>query len=188
MPNLAFYAADTDLASVLEFAMAKAECEAFASYSVPGQPLTGFSSPAEVLDVLHDAPAKSLGLMLYSPRMRGRFRTRRFELKARGSEPRSWRETIEGWGLIQLQLHDMFRDTLAPCHTNHNSEARARKWESTYPDWPPLAEWDFREVTSISRKINTHVHSLAVARHGSCPVLPKAYAALESGSVTMRAT
>ena len=158
------------------------------SYSVPGKGLRRFKTLQEVLEVFDGASCLSVELMLYSPSMRGRYRISRIDLKTKVFAATPWRETIEGWGLIQLSLRGVREGALPPSHTNHNTEARALKWAPTYPDSPPVAEWDFTEVTKVSRRINTHIRdTLAVARTGSRLILAGAQALLQSGAVTLRA-
>lgn len=183
MPNLDFYAVDSDLLLILEFVMGHAGCTPFESYSTPGEPLKRFRAPQEVLDQLSATPSHSLGLMLHSPQMGGQYRVRRFQLKTNSVQ--TWRETIEGWGLIQLELRGVTGRVLMPCHTNHNTEARARKWESTYPNFPPLAEWDFAQVSHISRQINTYIRKIAVVRFGARPILKGAQTLVGANDVSL---
>ncbi len=188
MPNLDFYAARPDLDAVLAFVLGAAGCEVFESYSVPGKGLRRFKTLQDVLEVFDGARSQSVELMLYSPSMRGRYRISRIDLKPKALAATPWRETIEGWGLIQLSLRGVREGALPPSHTNHNTEVRALKWEPSYPHFPPLAEWDFTEVTRVSRRINTYIRdTLAVARSGSRPILAGAQALIQGGAVTLRA-
>jgi hypothetical protein len=131
--------------------------------------------------------AGGLGLMIYSPSMKGQFTIERFDLKPGAIPGKSWRERISGWGLIQMELGKARNGVLTPSVTNHNTEKRARAWEQTYPSIPPLQGWDFVEVTRISRRINRHITSLGVRREGPRPVLPGAEAMQKSGGIVLGA-
>jgi hypothetical protein len=184
VPNLDFFAARPDLDALLDFVFDETECQVFESYSTPGHPLVKFASTAEVLHMFDSSGGVHLGLMLYADAMKGRYRIRRFDLKRELFPDTPWRETVEGWGLIQLELNGVRNGRLEHCHTNHNSEARALKWEATYPDFPPVQEWDFGAVSRISSRINRHVRTrLAVAKVGSRPLLAGAQAFFATGAV-----
>jgi len=171
---------------LLDFIIQQTGCDVFESYSALNRPLVQFSSSAAILEAFDGAGGVNLGLMLYAPEMRGRFRIRRFDLSRDLFPDEPWRETIEGWGLIQLELAGVRAGRLGHCHTNHNSETRAFRWEPTYPDFPPVSEWNFKAVTSISSRINRHVRGkLAVSKIGSRPVLAGAQALLDSGIVIL---
>jgi hypothetical protein len=185
MSNLDFYAAGSDFVPVIEFVMNGAACAVFETYSAPERPLRQFHTPGEILAELSRSP--SLGLMLYSSEMRGRTRIRRYDFKEKKTAPTSWRETIEGWGLIQLELRAPSGTTLSPSHTNHNSRERAMKWSTTYLDFPPVAEWAFDVVTRISRSINQHIRKLSVAKTASRPILGEANGLLEGGRISLAA-
>src|SRR6478736_4738835 len=104
MPTLDFCAARSDLDAVVAFVLGPAGCHIFESYSIPGSALRQFNTSQEVLEVFDGASSQSVELMLYSPSMRGRYQVRRIDLKRKAFAEPPWRETIEGWGLIQLSL------------------------------------------------------------------------------------
>ncbi|MEM9196010.1 MAG: hypothetical protein AAGF12_42990, partial [Myxococcota bacterium] len=134
MPRLSFYATEVDLAPVVEFVLDDG-CELFESNSRLGERIQRWTEPSAVLKALAEAPFSSLYLQLYRPSMRGNVVVRRFDVSVNAAEGAlPWRETSQGWGLIQLHLHLPKDGRLGPCSTNHNSEARARKWAPLYPE------------------------------------------------------
>jgi hypothetical protein len=183
MPHLAFYAAPDDVPFIIEFVLQ--DCRVFESYSAPDKSLRGLATPVEVRDAFERSAG--LGLMIYSPSMKGQFTIERFDLKPGAIPGKSWRERISGWGLIQMELRGVRDGALAPSFTNHNTDKRARAWERTYPQLPPVQEWDFGEVTRISRRINRHIASLGVGKDGPRPVLPGAEAMRKTGGVVFGA-
>lgn len=101
---------------------------------------------------------------------------RRYELNPGALGDATFRFACEGWGLIQLFLRTPRDGQLPVSHTNHNSAARARAWAPTYPELGDPDLWDWRQVARASRRLNRHIQGLAVAKDGSRPVLPAAYA------------
>jgi hypothetical protein len=91
---------------------------------------------------------------------------------------------------MRIQMHfGALRDgKLSPSSTNHNTETRARAWEPTYPDFGPVAAWDFKEVTRVSRRINRNIADrLALRKEGARAVLPGAQALIDTGSAVLGA-
>jgi hypothetical protein len=82
-----------------------------------------------------------------------------------------------GWGLIQLLFVVHHHGMLDLSHANHNTEKRAAKWADVDAD--RLADpddWDWKEVTRQSGRLNRAIRALAVDKIGSHPVLPEAAA------------
>ncbi len=70
-----------------------------------------------------------------------------------GSVPgHTLRYTWQGWGLISVQLTrgDQPNDA---SRVSANSEKRALKWESTYPEWESPATWTWKAVESHARRL-----------------------------------
>ena len=183
MPNLDFYATSEDVALILDFVLQ--ECRVFESYSRPDEPLRSFSTPVEVCRALEQNGPGSFGLVIYSPSMKGEFIIERVVLREGAVPGKSWREQISGWGFISMVLRGVQDGKLGPSFTNHNSETRAYAWEETYPAFPTVRGWDFREVTRISRRINHRIVRLAIRKEGARSILPGADALLRSGEVAL---
>jgi hypothetical protein len=183
VPHLGFYATADDVVAIMELVLR--ECRVFESYSVPDAPLREFASALDVSGAFTQGGPGGLGLMLYSPSMKGEFIVERFELRPRAIPGKSWRERIGGWGLIQMQLGGVRQGALRPSSTNHNSETRARAWSGTIRELPPVEAWDFQEVTRISRRINRHITGLGVRKDGARPILPGAHALTTAGTVVL---
>ena len=187
MPNCDFYATASDIEDVLNFVFGLEGIAIFEHYSPFDQSLVQFHSPADISRRYADtgvckgnAPSVLLAICPVS-HMENK-QVKRITLKPGKASGASFREVIEGWGLIQLQIGGVGPKGIVHSHTNHNSEARAKKWESTYPDLGPVADWDFRLVSSISGRINRHIRdNLAVTKIGSRPVLEDAKARIDSG-------
>src|SRR2546426_11648858 len=100
---------------------------------------------------------------------------RRIALVPAKCQGATFRWTIEGWGLITMQLGGSSLVGLVASHTNHNSAERARKWEQTLNrTLGSVSAWDWPEVSRVSRRLNRQIRKLAVSKVGSRVVLPDA--------------
>lgn len=187
MPNCDFYAAPGDFEPILQFVFEDLQCRVLEAYSGFDRNLREFSC----LDELVEGSESKLGdcsngklscfLMLWPVEASDQVRIRRMELNPAAGLG-THRYTVEGWGLISLQLGGLGKTGLHPSHTNHNSENRARKWADTYKalmGTPSAWNWDV--VTRTSAKLNYRIRSLAVSKTRNRPVLPAAKNALNAG-------
>jgi hypothetical protein len=181
MPNLDFYAAGSDRDAVVDLIFSQPGCRIFESYSRPSQDIVEFTSPDHLRAALRSEPVVGQDLMQIAP-PQAPFQIRRFALRPELCHGHTFRHTIEGWGLIQFHLGGTGPDGVIGSHTNHNSVARARAWEPTYPDWPGVEQWDWKSVAFVSSRLNRMIRKLAVAKIGSRPVLPSAAALIASGT------
>jgi hypothetical protein len=191
VPNCDFYAAPGDFEPILRFIFEDMDCRVFEAYSRFDHDLREFSRLEEIVDNTHSRledrsnSKLSFSLMLWPFQASNQVRIRRIELNP-AARLGKYRHTVEGWGLISLQLRGLAEAELHPSHTNHNSENRAKKWAGTYKDTmgdPSAWNWDI--VTGTSAKLNRHIRSLATAKIGSRPVLPAAKKALDAGARAM---
>jgi hypothetical protein len=187
VPNCDFYAAPGDFEPILQFVFEEMECRVFQAYSRVDSDLKEFSRLDELVHStelkLGDCSNRNLScsLMLWPVQASDQVQIRRIELNP-AARLGTHKHTVEGWGLISLQLGGLGNMGVHPSHTNHNSENRARKWADTYKDTmgDPSA-WDWDVVTRTSAKLNRRIHSLATTKLRSRPVLPAAKEALDSG-------
>jgi len=184
LPHLAFYAARDDIRVIIDFAINEVGCTLFESYSVPNQHLRELPSADAALSVF-DAGPGSLLVMMYRSSMRGQHSIRRIMLDPNTIPGASWRESIDGWGLIQLAIPKPIDGRLRASQTNHNTEVRARAWSAEHPEIPSLDDWDFKEVTRISNKLNRFIRKLSVDKHQGTAVLRAAKALHSEGSIVL---
>lgn len=97
-----------------------------------------------------------------------------------------FRWEASGWGLLRLVLRAPVGGVLGPSWADHNSEARARKWEPTYLDQPDrVADWNWASVTRSSSSLNRLIRQLAAEKSGSRWVLAGAVEAFAQGLLRM---
>jgi hypothetical protein len=187
LPNCDFYAAPGDFEPILQFLFEDLQCRVFEAFSRFDRDLREFSCMDELVEStelkLGDCANSRLSchLALWPVEASDQVRIRRIELNP-AARLGTHRYSVEGWGLISLQLGGLGKIELHPSHTNHNSENRARKWAHTYEyllGHPSAWNWDV--VTRTSAKLNRRIRSLAAAKIGSRPVLPAAKEALDTG-------
>ena len=125
------------------------------AYSRFDFPLRSFGDPTSLERVIHaerEAGNKSVSLVVHYPESKGQVITRRINLLPEKCNGASWRETLEGWGLIQLQLEYQGGDTVK-CRIAVNSERRAEAWAQTYPEFGSPELWDWQAVERHARRL-----------------------------------
>lgn len=171
MPSFHFYAAPDDRGDVVAFALNSLACRVFEKYSAPDAPLREFA--ASELPRLDTAVGiQDCHLVVWSPSFRAEPLRRRIQLTPGAIPGHSHRFVLEGWGLVHLQFVAIKGNALSPSRLTFNSEARARKWETT--DAVHLgasAAWDWNAVADIGRRLRNHIARAGVAKVGACPIL-----------------
>lgn len=188
MSNCDFYAVRDDLISLLDFIYDETDCRVYESYSEYGKNLREFKSITELLKAfdLGQCRRQSDQILLqpYSPSAKGKFLVEKMNLNPAKCRGHTIRYSPGGWGLIQLYLGGIFEPEkkIVHSHLNHNSEKRALKWASTYPNYDKPEEWDWKSLNTTSRKIVHHItKKLSDKKEGSRSVLTKAAVCLDSG-------
>lgn len=177
LPNCDFLATKSDLEAVLGFVFDSREFTAYEAYSEPETELRTVCSTAELAALYPLGLCQGTGhsvLLQLVAKNSGAVTVERFALDPTKCEGKTYRYRSSGWGLIQLYLGGIGPKGLVPSHTNHNSQARALKWASTYPELPPPSTWDWPVLLAASSKLNRYIRKLAVSREGNRLVLPEA--------------
>lgn len=179
MPNCDFLAAGSDFDLVLTHVFESGRFLVYEHYSPYEQELLEFRSHSEVRDRYPNVgrcggSAHSVLLQLLVPGT-GSLVRERISLNPKSCAGATFRYAARGWGLVQLQLGGTGPKGLVASHTNHNSRARAMKWEVDYGETlGPAAAWDWPAIEKASRSLNRFISKVAVRKEGSRPVLPEA--------------
>jgi hypothetical protein len=186
MPNIDFYAAGADFLAVLTYVFKQSACRVFESYSPPGEAIAEFKAIDDLSARYPIGVCRGSGpsvlLQLVPPGASHQFGIRRISSPPELCDGHTFRYAVEGWGLIQLQLGGIGPRGLVNSHSNHNTEARARKWSETYPELGPIEIWNWRETTAVLSALNRFIRTkLATYKLGSRLVLPDAAAAFAAG-------
>jgi hypothetical protein len=186
MPNIDFYAAGADFFPVLTYIFKQSTCRVFESYSPPGEEIAEFKSIDDLSARYPIGVCRGSGpsvlLQLVPQSASDQFSIRRISMQPEHCDGHTFRYAVEGWGLIHLHLGGISSQGLVNSHSNHNTEARARKWSKSYQEIGPMEIWNWRETTVVSSALSRFIRSkLATYKLGSRPVLPEAAAAFAAG-------
>jgi hypothetical protein len=181
MPSCRFFAVGDDAHAVFEAVLADGSLQLFEQYSRPNSELRAFQTPAEAAAAFASGIH---GFTLYAPACGARIAPRRFALKADTFGAGAFRYQIVGWGTLNLQFGSEARGRLHESFLNHNSEARARKWEPGGRDELGAVDaWHWPEVAQAARRVVGLIRRLGVARLGATIVLPTAHGRAERGEL-----
>jgi hypothetical protein len=125
------------------------------AYSVPEEDVRRFDTESGLLDDIDrsfSGKVRWAYYMIYYPEAKGLVRKKRNDLLPEKNGGKRFRFTVEGWGLIQLQLSGV-DDQKVKCRVAVNSEKRALTWFATYPDHGDPRLWDWKLVERHARRI-----------------------------------
>ena len=120
----------------------------YESYSECERHTRSFPSAEAVLGHIRAERAKGiryLGLAVHYPAAKGHVAMRRIDLIPEKNNGATWRESVEGWGLIHLQLTFSGQDAVE-CRITVNSSKRAAAWVQTVPKLGDPSQWDWPVV------------------------------------------
>jgi hypothetical protein len=149
---------DTIAASYLPVILAAAmeDADAYEAYSEPERKLRSFpalDSLLEYMDSKQKAGERHVALSVYFRDTKGCVQTRRISLRPEKSDGATWREAVDGWGLVQVQIK-FLHDNLVECRVAANSAKRAAAWASSNPAMGAPGLWDWKLVDKhVSRLI-----------------------------------
>lgn len=191
MPNCNFYAIDNDFEAILDFVFSDMECRVFESYSKYDKELVEFECADEVVEYyklveFSRKPNCAASLMLWPTKASDDVRVNRIELNPKKCQGATHRYRVDGWGLVSLELRGINKAGLQYSHTNHNTEKRAVAWETNYGDvMGSPSNWDWKIVTSTSRKLHSFIKKHSTKKVGSMPVMQCAEAITLAGEVAV---
>lgn len=171
MSSLSFYAANEDFVPIIEFVL-KAGFTVY-EQSSRDRGLRTYKTVDEVYeDYSRVTVNRVLYLTLYHPSMGGQVGIERTELNP-GLE-HTFRYDVEVWGLMQLHCGTVHDECIEPSYTAHNTKKRAQLWADTITRLGGYEDWDWMQTEKLSRALRYHIRKLAVSKHGSRPILPRA--------------
>jgi hypothetical protein len=151
------------LAAILAAAMQ--DSDVYEAYSEPERKLRSFPTLdrlLEYVDSKHKAGERHVALSVYFRDTKGAVETRRISLRPEKNGGATWREAVNGWGLVQVQFK-FLQDGLVECRIAANSEKRAVAWASNHPAVDAPGLWDWKLVEKHVRRL------IRVLRQGERP-------------------
>lgn len=133
--------------------------EAYSEYDY--EPIS-FNCPLELSAYIKQKISNPKGLahlFVVYPDMEGKAIKRRIELNPLKAPNYKFRYTWEGWGLISIQV--AAPDLGIASNIGANSEARAIKWASTYPELEPPSVWNWAAVKKHQSRLKRVLKKIA---------------------------
>jgi hypothetical protein len=148
---------DTIAASYLPAILAAAmeDADVYEAYSEPERKLRSFptlDSLLEYVDSRQKAGERHVALSVYFRDTRGGVQTRRISLHPEKNGGATWREAVNGWGLVQVQFK-FLQGGLVECRIAANSEKRAAAWASNNPAMDAPGLWDWKLVDKHTSRL-----------------------------------
>jgi len=181
-----FFADGTDKIELLQHIFQETDLQLFDSYSNYDQEICRYKSTTEITSKfdLQSGGQSAVSFVLWSPKFEGKVNFKKIELDQKRVKGHKFRYATEGWGLIQLYFGGIQNNVLHHSHIGHQSLKRAMAWEHTGPTLGKVADWNWNEVNSTSRKLKYHIHNkMAVRKIGSLDILKGAEKLNGSGTI-----
>jgi len=89
----------------------------------------------------------------------GHVEARRISLDPKKCDGHTFRYSLDGWGLIQIQITENGQG-LCECRIAVNSPKRAQAWADTYPAYQDPKLWNWPIVERHTRKLIRHLKKL----------------------------
>jgi hypothetical protein len=127
-------------------------CLAYSEYE---QDIVCFSVQHELEQYIShelDRGKKFIYVMVHYPDTKGYIHKKKISLKPESCNGATYRYSMEGWGLIQLQI-DYKKPNVAICRVAVNTETRALAWAQTIPKLNKPALWDWVAVEKHARRL-----------------------------------
>ena len=126
-------------------------CEAYSKFDQATRSFESLEALLAYIRAERELGIKFVNLVAHYQEALGQVRTRTIELKPEKCNGATWRETVEGWGLVQLQLE--FKGDTAECRVAVNTERRANAWAQTYPELGAPSLWDWKLIEKRARRL-----------------------------------
>ena len=184
---ITFFAVRDDLAALIEFLLAETGARIFEAYSSFDQPLREFSSVADLerayaLGIDEHGSGSDPFLLLWWPTVCPAPMIERIELRAGAVPGHTFRYSMHGWGLAQLQCGGLHGDIITKSHFGHFTEAGARR--KGYDEGGPDAPVDWKALQRLSGRVRQELRGKLAGGvvRGRGPVLRGAAGMVRAGA------
>lgn len=125
------------------------------AYSAFEEDLRRFAAPSDLLadiDRRFSSRGRFAHYVIHYPEAKGAVRRKKIDLIPEKCGGKKFRYSVEGWGLIPLQL-SLEQTGQVQCRIAVNSEKRAMAWFPTYPEHGDPRRWDWMIVEREVRRL-----------------------------------
>ena|SRR5690554_2069014 len=138
------------LFELMEFVLSDSKNELFESYSEMEKEIVRINNYSEFKDYFEHSTSekkKQLGFGIYNPKSKGKFSIKKLKLDPKYCNGKTYRNRIDGWGIIYIHLNLLNTENEIECRISVNSKKRAENWKNTNPEFgnPDLWEWNIIE-------------------------------------------
>ncbi|GAA4239634.1 hypothetical protein GCM10022291_34770 [Postechiella marina] len=146
----------TELFKLIEFILSNSKAEFYESYSEMEKELVRINNSSEFKDYFEYSTSekkRQLGFGIYNPESKGKFSITKLKLDPKYCNGKTYRNRIDGWGIIYVHLNLLNAENEIECRISVNSKKRVENWKSTNPEFGNPELWDWKIIESNARKI-----------------------------------
>ena len=96
---------------------------------------------------------KQLSFGIFHPESKGKFSITKLKLDPKYCNGKTYRNRIDGWGIIYIHLNLLNVENEIECRISVNSKKKAENWNITRPEMENPELWDWKIVESNTRKL-----------------------------------
>ncbi|WP_340156341.1 hypothetical protein [uncultured Winogradskyella sp.] len=145
-----------ELFELIEFILSDSKAELYESYSEMEKELVRINNTSEFKDYFEHSTSEKktqLGFGFYNPESKGKFFITKIKLDPKYCNGKTYRNRIDGWGIIYVHLNLLNVENEIECRISVNSKKRAENWKSTNPEFGNPELWNWKIIESNARKI-----------------------------------
>jgi hypothetical protein len=144
------------LFELMEFVLSDSKNQLYESYSEMEEEIVRINNFSAFKDYFEHSTyrnKKQLGFGIYNPESKGKFFITKLKLDPKYCNGKTYRNRIDGWGIIYVHLNVLNAENEIECRISVNSKKRAENWKSTNPEFGNPELWDWKIIESNARKI-----------------------------------
>lgn len=145
-----------ELFELVEFILSDSKVEFYESYSEMEKELVRIKNHSEFKDYFAHSKSenkKQLGFGVYYPESKGKFSISKIKLNPKYCNGKTYRNRIDGWGIIFVHLDLINEENEIECRISVNSKKRAENWKSTNPEFGNPELWEWKIIETNARKL-----------------------------------
>ena len=145
-----------ELFELIEFILSDSKNELYESYSEMEKEIVRINTLTEFQYYFRNRITdgkKQFGFGIYHPESKGKLTITKLKLDPKYCNGKTYRNRIDGWGIIFVNLNLLNVENEIDCRISVNSKKRAENWKSTNPEFGNPELWDWKIIESNARKL-----------------------------------